>query len=175
MSMKGKQHIARHTQKNLNMYLLTEIFLTLPFICLKSEHLIPNHRKIGLFLHAFKLLINNVTHGITSQIMILPGYNNYLEFIYKHFWLEISNFIIKLLKDKSLNQIHTLNNVLFKIIWFEFLIVWEIKRCLEVFCLINSNSLLNSTICIFKSLEFNISTTSNSMCLKLKLFSSLSK
>ena len=58
--MKGKQHISRHTQKNLNMYLLTEIFLTLPFICLKSEHLIPNHRKIGLFLHAFKLLINNV-------------------------------------------------------------------------------------------------------------------
>ena len=33
----------------------------------------------------FKLLINNVTQGITSQIMILPDYNNYLEFIYKHF------------------------------------------------------------------------------------------
>ena len=132
-------------------------------------------QKSRLFLHSYKLLINNVTHGITSQIKILPGYNNYLEFIYKHFWLEIYYFITKLLKDKSLNQIHTLKNVLFKIIWFKFLIVWEIKKCFEVFCLINSNSLLNSTICVFKFPEFNISNTSNSMCLKLKLLSSLSK
>lgn len=171
MLMKGKQHIARHTLKNLTID--WNIF-NIAIYLLQIWTFNTQQQKNGLFLHAYKLLINNVMHGITSQIKILPGYNNYLEFIYKHFWLEIY-FITKLLKDKSLNQIHTLKNMLFKIIWFECRIVWEIKKCFEVFCLINSNSLLNSTICVFKFLEFNISNTSNSKCLKLKLFSSLSK
>lgn len=105
MSMKGKQHIARHTHKKILIYTcwLTEIFLTLPFICLKPQHLIPNHTQI--------LLTNSGTHGIPGQIMILPGYNNYLEFTHKHFRFEISYFTTKLNKCKTLNHIQTLNNV----------------------------------------------------------------
>lgn len=34
-----------------------------------------------LLLNDFELLTNNGAHNITGQIMLLPGYNKYLEFI----------------------------------------------------------------------------------------------